>query len=62
MWVVFDANTLEVEKTFVNKSDAEALRKHLEWTRHRYSTSVYAVEKFETGKLDAWLTWKALTK
>ena len=58
MWVIYNRYNLQVARTCHTKAEAEHLFK-------RYSSSWRAVmkmEKFELGNLDAWVTWKHLTK
>jgi hypothetical protein len=59
MWVVYDPDTLEVYKCYHTQSQAKQHKKQMSKQLIGYWRKV-EIDKFETGKLDSWLTWKAL--
>lgn len=64
MWVVYyDRESILVYKIFTSKKSAIEFQT---WKRSKLYADVYKecvkVDKFETGKLDSWLTFKMLSK
>lgn len=60
MWVLFDPRSLEVKKTFLDKT--EATKWLLYNNKQRPDGWKLEIEQFETGKLDQWLMLKTLRK
>lgn len=61
MWVLFNPETLQIKRTFLNKAEAKKWqasenRKAWAWEKQ------LEIEKFEDGKLDQWLMLKMLRK
>ena len=62
MWVLFDPDSLRVEKTFLNKAEAKKWQAYENRKRSPHWMSPLEIEEFENGKLDQWLMLKMLRK
>ena len=62
MWVIFNKYNLSVVKTCDSKAEAQQLLSKYLKNKGRWTQSAMSIEKFELGNLDAWVTWKHLTK
>lgn len=61
MWVIFNKYDLTVIKTCQTKDEAQGLLSNYK-KRNGWVASRLQIEEFKTGNLDAWVTWKHLTK
>jgi hypothetical protein len=62
MWVIYQMRGREITvlKTCFTKTQAKKLVRY--YRIRSYIGTLVEYDKFETGNLDAWVTWKHLTK